>query len=159
MTFDMKPKERLAIGSDNIGFPLKEIIKEYLLDLGYECLDVGTNNEQRTHYPLFAARVASAIASGKVDLGILICGTGVGMAIAANKRKGIRAAACSEPYTAVLSRQHNNSNILAFGSQVVGPGLAKLIVKSWLEAAYEGGRHDIRLVMIVKMENGEDIED
>ena len=97
-------------------------------------------------------KVANAVAAGEVDCGILICGTGIGISLAANKVKGIRAAVCSEPYSAKLSKQHNNSNILAFGSRVIGPELAKMIVKTWLEAEFEGGRHQRRVDMIMDIE-------
>ncbi len=144
--------KRIAIGSDHYGYTLKETLKETLGELGYECLDLGTHNQERTDYPIFAARVTDAINRGQADLGILICGTGAGMSIAANKKKGIRAVCCSDIYTAVLSRQHNDANILALGSMVTGTGLAKMIVKAWLEAEFEGGRHAGRLQMIADFE-------
>ena len=152
----MKPLENsikhIAIGSDHIGYPLKEAIKKYLDELGYTVQDFGTNSEERTDYPLFAKQVTSAIVSKQAEAGILICGSGVGMAITANKVKGIRAVVCSEPYSAMLSRQHNNTNVLTFGSRVVGLELAKMIVKSWLEAEFEGGRHASRLEIISQIE-------
>lgn len=144
--------KRIAIGCDHIGYPLKEEIKKYLDELGYAVQDFGTNSEQRTDYPLFAKEVTSAILSNQVDVGILICGSGVGMAITANKVKGIRAVVCSEPYSAMLSRQHNNTNVLTFGSRVVGLELAKMIVKTWLVAEFEGGRHASRLEIISRIE-------
>jgi len=143
---------RIAIGSDHIGYPLKEEIKVYLDELGYTYWDVGAHSAERTDYPLFAKEVTAAISSKQADLGILICGTGVGMSITANKVKGIRAVACSEPYSAMLSRQHNNTNVLTFGSRVVGPEVAKMIVKAWLEAEFEGGRHASRLDLISQIE-------
>ncbi len=146
--------KRIAIGSDHIGYPLKVEIKEYLNELGYAVQDFGTDSEERTDYPLFAKEVTSSVVSGQADLGILICGSGVGMAITANKVKGIRAVVCSEPYSAMLSRQHNNTNVLTFGSRVVGLELAKMIVKGWLEAEYEGGRHAKRLEIISQIEAG-----
>jgi len=144
--------KRIAIGSDHIGYPLKEEIKAYLSELGYACQDFGAHSTQRTDYPLFAREVTSAISSQRADLGILICGTGVGMSIAANKARGIRAVACSEPYSAMLSRQHNNTNVLTFGARVVGSELARMIVKAWLDAEYEGGRHAARLEIISQIE-------
>ena len=144
--------ERIAIGSDHVGYPLKEEIKKYLEVLGYACHDFGAHSAERTDYPLFARQVTSAINSNQADLGILICGTGVGMAITANKVKGIRAVVCSEPYSAMLSRQHNNTNVLTFGSRVVGSELARMIVKAWLEAEFEGGRHAARVDMISQIE-------
>jgi ribose 5-phosphate isomerase B len=144
---------RIAIGSDHIGYPLKEEIKAYLAEAGYTCQDFGAHSRERTDYPLFAREVTSAVSLQQADLGILICGTGVGMAITANKVRGIRAVVCSEPYSAVLSRQHNNTNILALGSRVVGSELARMIVKGWLEAEFEGGRHAARLDLISQIES------
>jgi ribose 5-phosphate isomerase B len=144
---------RIAIGSDHIGYPLKEEIKKYLAELGYACQDFGTDSAERTDYPLFAEQVTAAISAGQADLGILICGTGVGMSIAANKVRGIRAVVCSEPYSAMLSRQHNNTNVLALGARVIGSELARMIVKAWLEATFEGGRHASRVDMISRLES------
>ena len=145
-------KKRIAIGSDHVGYPLKEEIKRYLEELGYAYQDFGTNSAERTDYPLFARQVTAAVTSQQADAGILICGTGVGMSITANKVKGIRSVVCSEPYSALLSRQHNNTNVLALGSRVVGPEVAKMIVKAWVEAEFEGGRHANRLEMIAQLE-------
>lgn len=144
--------KRIAIGSDHVGYPLKEEIKTYLEELGFSYQDFGAHSSERTDYPLFAKDVTAAISAGQADLGILVCGTGVGMSIIANKVKGIRAVVCSEPYSAMLSRQHNNTNVLALGSRVVGPELARMIVKSWLEAEFEGGRHASRVEMISEIE-------
>src|ERR1041385_1005642 len=141
MTNHMNPSKRIAIGSDHVGYPLKGEIKKYLDELGYTYQDFGTLSAERTDYPLYAKGVTSAVSSGSADLGILICGTGVGMSITANKVKGIRAVVCSEPYSAMLSRQHNNTNVLALGARVVGLELARMILKAWLEAEFEGGRH------------------
>ena len=145
-------KTSIAIGSDHVGYPLKVEIKKYLDELGYTYQDFGTDATERTDYPLFAREVTAAISSRQFTVGILICGTGVGMSIAANKVKGIRAVVCSEPYSALLSRQHNDTNVLALGSRVVGPEVAKMIVKAWLEAEFEGGRHASRLELIGEME-------
>lgn len=145
-------QKRIAIGSDHVGYPLKDEIKKYLDELGYTYQDFGAYSVDRTDYPLFAKDVTSAISAGQADLGILICGTGVGMSITANKVKGIRAVVCSEPYSAMLSRQHNNTNVLALGSRVIGPELARMIVKAWLEAEFEGGRHASRVEMISQIE-------
>jgi ribose 5-phosphate isomerase B len=152
MTDHVNSTKRIAIGSDHIGYPLKEEIKAYLSELGYAFQDFGAHSAERTDYPLFAKHVTSAISSQQADLGILICGTGVGMSIAANKARGIRAVVCSEPYSAMLSRQHNNTNVLTFGSRVVGSELARMIVKAWLEAEFEGGRHAGRLEIISRIE-------
>ncbi len=145
-------QKQIAIGSDHVGYPLKEEIKKYLDELGYAYQDFGAYSTERTDYPLFAREVTSAISSEEADAGILICGTGVGMAITANKVRGIRAVVCSEPYSALLSRQHNNTNILALGSRVIGSELARMIVKAWLEAEFEGGRHASRLEIISQIE-------
>ena len=152
MNNQVDTRERIAIGSDHVGLPLKEEIKKYLDELGYPYQDFGTYSNERTDYPLFARDVTSAISSQQADLGILVCGTGVGMSITANKVKGIRAVVCSEPYSALLSRQHNNTNVLTLGSRVVGPEVAKMIVKAWLEARFEGGRHAARLDIISEIE-------
>jgi len=143
---------KIAIGSDHVGLELKPLIIDYLKELGYEVTDFGPNNLERTDYPIYGKKVAEVVANGEFDKGILICGTGVGISIVANKVKGIRAIVCSEPYSATLSREHNDTNILAFGSRVIGSELAKLIVKSWLEAEFEGGRHAARIEMIANME-------
>jgi ribose 5-phosphate isomerase B len=150
--------ERIAIGSDHVGYPLKEEIKKYLDELGYPYQDFGTRSAERTDYPLYARDVTSAISSNQADLGILVCGTGVGMSITANKVKGIRAVVCSEPYSAMLSRQHNNTNVLALGARVVGVELARMIVKSWLQAEFEGGRHASRLEIVSQIEAERSVE-
>lgn len=143
----------IAIGSDHIGYPLKKHIISYLSEKGYECTDFGTDDEERTDYPIYGKKVAEAIMSGKYEKGILICGTGVGISISANKVKGIRAVVCSEPYSARLARQHNNANIVAFGARVIGSAIAEMIVDEFLSAEYEGGRHQKRIDMIAEIEN------
>ena len=144
--------KKLAIGNDHAAVELKFEIMKYLEDKGYEVVNVGTDTNDRFNYPVSGYKVATMVADGQVDGGILICGTGVGISLAANKVKGIRACVCSEPYTAKLSKQHNNTNITAFGARVVGPDLAKMIVDSWLEAEFQGGRHANRVDMIMKIE-------
>ena len=144
---------KLAIGNDHVAVEMKREIKAYLEEKGIEMLDVGTNSTERFHYPISGYRVAKLVAAGEVDGGVLICGTGVGISLAANKVKGIRACVCSEPYTAKLSRVHNNSNVLAFGARVVGSELAKMITEAWLDAEFEGGRHERRVNMIMEIEN------
>lgn len=143
----------IAIACDHVALPLKREIMAYLTELGYEYKDFGTFTEERCNYPEYGYLAAKAVASGECDRGILICGTGVGIGIAANKVKGIRCVTCSEPYSALLSRQHNNSNMLSFGARVVGLDLAKMIVKTWLEGEFEGGRHQVRIDQIAKIEN------
>lgn len=136
-----------------MGLELKKEIRSHLESKGYEVIDLGTNSSERCDYPIYGEKVANVVASGEADCGIVICGTGVGISLAANKVKGIRAVVCSEPYSAQFSKRHNNTNILAFGARVVGPGLAKMIVDVWLEAKFEGGRHERRVQMIDEIQN------
>lgn len=143
----------IAIGSDHVGIELKPEIITYLKEEGHSVTDFGPFSAERTDYPIYGKKVAEEVSNKNFDCGILICGTGVGISIAANKVKGIRAVVCSEPYTAKLSKLHNNTNILAFGARVVGNDLAKMIVKEWLDATYEGGRHAKRVEMIAEIES------
>ena len=143
---------KLAIGNDHAAVDMKREILAYLEEKGIEVVNVGTDKKERFHYPVAGYRVAKLVASGEVDGGVLICGTGIGLSLAANKVKGIRAAVCSEPYSAKLSKEHNNSNIIAFGARVVGPDMAKMIVDSWLDAKFQGGRHGDRVAMITEIE-------
>jgi len=145
---------KIAIGSDHVGLELKPLIIEYVKELGHEVEDFGPYSNERTDYPIYGKKVAEEVVDGTFDKGILICGTGVGISIAANKVKGVRAIVCSEPYSATLSREHNDTNVLAFGSRVIGSEVAKLIVKSWLETDFEGGRHARRVEMIADIEKG-----
>ncbi len=144
---------KIAVGCDHVGFEYKNEIISHLIEKGIEVIDFGTNNTERTDYPIYGEAVARAVAGGNCDKGILICGTGVGISLAANKVKGIRAVVCSEPYSALLSRQHNDTNVLAIGARVVGISLAFMIVVSWLSGEFEGGRHLNRLKMIGEIEN------
>lgn len=139
---------RIAIGSDHVGLELKLTIIDYLKELGYNVQDFGAYSSERTDYPVYGVKVAEEVVKGNFDCGIIMCGTGVGISIAANKVKGIRAVVCSEPYSAKLSKEHNDTNILAFGSRVVGSELAKMIVREWLSAEFEGGRHQKRVDML-----------
>ena len=143
---------KLAIGNDHVAVDMKNEIKKHLEEKGIEVIDVGTNSSDRFDYPISGYKVAKMVASGEVDGGVLICGTGVGISLAANKVKGIRACVCSEPYTAKLSRQHNNSNIIAFGARVIGIETAKMIVDEWVNADFEGGRHQRRIDMLSEIE-------
>ena len=136
---------------------MKSEIKRYLKEKNIDVIDVGVNENKSSNYPLSAYNVAEQILNQSSDLGILICGTGVGMSIAVNKIKGIRAACVSESYSAKLSKKHNNTNVLCFGSRVIGIEVAKQIVDEWINEKYEGGRHDIRLEMISKIEREESI--
>ncbi len=144
---------RIAIGNDHTAVDLKNTIVDYLTELGYDVINLGTDSRESCDYPVYGEKVGRAVADGQADLGIAICGTGVGISLAANKVKGVRACVCSEPYTAKLSRMHNNSNVLAFGARVVGDELAKMIVKEWLDAEFEGGRHQRRVDMLMEIEN------
>lgn len=143
---------KIGIGNDHTAFDLKNIIKAHLEGQGYEVVDYGSYSSERCNYPEFGEKVARAIVAGEVELGVLICGTGVGISLAANKVKGIRAAVCSEPYTAQLVRRHNNAQIIAFGARVVGDEMAKMIVDEFLNAKFEGGRHQTRVDMIMDIE-------
>lgn len=143
---------KIAIGADHTAVELKSIIKNHLASLGHKVEDVGPYSEERTDYPLFAEKVSKRVQSGEADKGILICGTGIGMSIAANKFDGIRAAAVSEPFSAKATREHNDANIVCFGSRVVGSELAKMIVDTFLGADYEGGRHQNRIDQIKSFE-------
>lgn len=143
---------KLAIGNDHVAVDMKNEIKAYLENKGIEVINVGTDTTERFDYPVSGYKVARMVVAGEADAGVLICGTGVGISLAANKVHGIRACVCSDPYTAKLSKQHNNTNIIAFGARVIGIETAKMIVDEWLNAEYEGGRHQTRVDMIAEIE-------
>jgi len=143
---------KVAIGNDHAGVNLKEEIKVFLSELSYDVVDFGTDTETSVDYPDFASQVARYVRDNSDVLGILICGTGVGVSIVANKFRGIRCAHCTDSFTARLVREHNNSNIVALGARITGPDLAKEIVKVFLETEFEGGRHQRRLDQIVEIE-------
>ena len=144
---------KIGIGNDHVAVEYKKEIKKYIEEkYGYEVINYGTDSTERFNYPVSGEAVANAVVSGEVDKGIVICGTGVGISLAANKVNGIRCVTCSEPYSALLSRQHNNTNMLAFGARVVGIELAKMIVDAWLSGEYEGGRHQVRIDMLKEIE-------
>lgn len=143
---------KIVIGNDHAAVQLKRTIAEYVESLGHEVVNFGINEGEKIDYPEMGEKVGRAVANGEFDCGILICGTGVGISIAANKVKGIRAAVCSDVATARLVKQHNNANIIAFGERIVGVELAKDIVKAYLEAEFEGGRHERRVNMISAIE-------
>lgn len=145
---------KIAIGNDHAAVEMKEHIKKHLEAKGYTVVDFGTNTSESTAYAIYGKKVADAVASGECDYGVLICGTGIGISLAANKVKGIRAAVCSEPYSARLTRLHNNANIIAFGARVVGIGMAEMIVDEFFSTAFEGGRHQTRIDMITDIEEG-----
>ncbi len=150
---------KIAIGNDHVAYEFKTQIMEHLVSKGFEVVNFGANETTRTDYPIFAKKVSYAIKTGECDLGILICGTGVGMSLTANKVPGIRAVVCSEPYSAVLSKQHNNTNVLCFGARVIGIELAKMIVDQWLAAEFEGGRHQVRVDMLTELDNVQNEEE
>ncbi len=143
---------KIAIGSDHAGFELKETIKTFLKEKGIEVIDFGTYSEERVDYPDYAIPLAESVANGEEDFGILICGTGIGMSIAANKVKGIRASLCSDVYSAHSAREHNNANVLCLGGRVLGKELAKEIVDKWLSSSFLGGRHKRRVDKIMNYE-------
>ena len=149
---------KLAIGNDHVAVEMKKEVQEYLESKGIEVINVGTDHTERFNYPVSGYKVAKMVAGGEVDGGVLICGTGVGISLSANKVRGIRACVCSDPYTARLSKQHNNTNIIAFGSRVIGIETAKMIVDEWLNASYEGGRHQTRIDMIHEIEETQNLK-
>lgn len=145
---------KIGIGNDHAAVEYKQIIAKYITEkYGYEVVNYGTDSSESFDYPIAGEAVGKAVVNKEVDLGILICGTGIGIGIAANKVKGVRCATCSEPFSAKLSRMHNNSNVLSFGARVVGIELAKMIVDEWLGAEFEGGRHQRRVDMISAIED------
>ena len=145
-------EKRITIGSDHAGYALKIKIIAHLKEIGWDVIDVGTDSEASCDYPVFADAVCKNIQNGTTKLGILICGTGIGMSMAANKHKGIRAAACENTYSSRMTRAHNDSNVLCMGARVVGPGLAAEILHAFLDTDFEGGRHQRRIDMIAELE-------
>lgn len=143
---------KIAVGSDHAGFSLKEEVVKHLQKKGYDFKDFGTYSEASCDYPDFAEKVSKEVADKNYDLGILVCGTGIGISIAANKVSGIRAALCSDTFSAHACREHNNANILALGARVVGTGVALDIVDSFLNAEFEGDRHLRRINKITEIE-------
>lgn len=144
---------KIGIANDHSGVEMKREITSFLQERGHEVINFGTDKNERCDYPIYGEKVGRAVAAGEVDRGILICGTGLGISLAANKVHGVRAVVCSEPCTARLSRQHNDANILALGARIVGLELAKMIVETWLAAEFEGGRHKRRVDMIMEIED------
>ena len=144
---------KLVIGNDHAAVDMKNEVMDYLGSKGIEVVNVGTDTNERFDYPVAAYRAAKLVASGEVDGGVLICGTGVGIGIAANKVDGVRCCICSDPYTARLSKQHNNANMIAFGARVIGPETAKMIVDEWLDAEFLGGRHAERVGLITELQD------
>lgn len=144
---------KIVIGNDHTGVEMKQEIRSYLESKGYEVIDLGTNDLESCDYPSYGEQVGMAVVNKEADLGIAVCGTGIGIGIAAGKVKGVRVCTCSEPYSARLSRMHNNSNVLSFGARVIGVEMAKMIVDEWLGAEYQGGRHQRRVDLISDIEN------
>jgi ribose 5-phosphate isomerase B len=142
----------IALGSDHAAYGLKRFIADWLSGCGHAVSDLGATGTERSDYCDYGFLVAKAVSQGRFERGLLFCGTGVGISICANKVRGIRAVVCSEPYSAMLSRAHNDTNILALGARVVGPELAKMIVETWLRTDFEGGRHADRLRKIIAFE-------
>lgn len=145
---------KIAIGNDHAALELKNHIVDYLIREGHEVVNFGTDTPASTDYPIYGARVAHAVANGECERGVVICGTGIGISISANKVKGIRCALCSEPVSAKLTRQHNDANVLAMGARIIGPAMAEEIVHTFLTTEFEGGRHSRRVDLITKLENG-----
>jgi len=148
----------IALGSDHAGYDLKEVVKAHLDERGLKYKDYGTYDTSRCDYPVYGFKAAQAVSSGECDRGIICCGSGVGISIAANKVKGIRCVVCSEPYSAMMSRRHNDTNMLSMGSRIVGTELAKMIMDCWLDGEFEGGRHADRVAIFTKIEEGQPIE-
>lgn len=146
--------KKIIVGADHGGVELKDLVKIHLEKKGYEVVDVGTYTSDSCDYPVYAHRLCKKIQEGEAPIGILVCGTGIGMSMAANKHKGIRAACCSDTFSARLTRLHNDANVLCFGARVVGAGLALDLVDSFVEAEFEGDRHVRRVSMLEKIENG-----
>ena len=153
---------KIGFGCDHAAIDLKNELIQYMSEKGYECVDYGTNYDKdgeiiKCDYPAKGEEVGRAVVSKEVDYGVLICGTGIGISVSANKVPGVIAAVCSEPYSARLTKQHNNANIIAFGARVVGVELAKMILDEFFEAEFEGGRHQRRVDMIREIENRQNI--
>lgn len=145
----------IAIACDHAGYALKEEVKKHLDEKNIAYTDLGTNSPDSVDYPIYATKLCKTIQQGECNMGILICGTGIGMSIAANKHKGIRAACCSDTFSARATRMHNNANVLCFGERVVGAGLALELVDAFLNTEYEGGRHQRRVDLITDIENAQ----
>lgn len=149
--------KKIILGADHGGYELKNIIKSHLESKGFDVIDVGTNDAHSCDYPVFASKLCKKIQSGDSELGILVCGTGIGMSMAANKHRGIRAACCSDTFSARLTRLHNDANVLCIGARVVGAGLAIDLVEAFINAEFEGDRHIKRLSLIEDIENGKEL--
>jgi ribose 5-phosphate isomerase B len=145
---------KIAVGADHAGFAAKEEVKSWLQDWGHDVDDVGTHGPEPVDYPAYAVKVATRVASGKDDLGVLVCGSGIGVCIAANKVPGIRAAYATDTYSAKMARAHNDANVLCLGARVTGPELMKELLAGFLASTFEGGRHQRRVEQIQRIEEG-----
>ncbi len=145
----------IAVGCDHGAYQLKDKVVKHLTDNGFTVIDKGTNGPESVHYPIYAHEVCTELRNGNAELGILLCSTGIGMSMAANKHKGIRAALCSDTYSARLTRMHNDANVLCIGALVVGSALALDIVDQFVNASFEGGRHKTRVDMFMALEESE----
>lgn len=144
---------KVVIACDHGGFELKEIVKEHLIEKGYSVMDIGTYNTDSVDYPDYGQKAGEIVAKKEADRGIVICGTGIGISLAANKVSGIRCALCTNEYMAIMSRKHNNANMLALGNRVIGSGLAISIVDEWMTTEFEGGRHEVRVNKLMNIES------
>ncbi|MFV9644660.1 MAG: ribose 5-phosphate isomerase B [Desulfobacterales bacterium] len=145
-------KTQIVIGSDHAAYQLKEKIRQYIIERGIDINDVGTYSEDSVNYVDFGIKVSAMVSTGKYERGILLCGTGLGMSMVANKFPHVRAALCNDLFSAIMSRRHNNSNILVMGGRVIGEELARQIVKAWLETPFDGGRHQLRIKKFDRIE-------
>ncbi len=149
---------KIAIGNDHGGVELKQHLVQYLEGKGFDVVNFGSDVTDSTDYPIYAERVSRAVVAGECDRGILICGTGIGISISANKIHGVRCALCSEPVSAALARQHNDANIVAMGARTIGPVMAEGIVDVFLNTEFEGGRHQRRVDKIMMLDRGESVQ-
>ena len=149
---------KIAIGNDHGGVELKQHLVQYLEEKGYEVVNFGSDVTDSTDYPIYAERVSKAVVSGECEKGILICGTGIGISISANKIHGVRCALCSEPVSAALARQHNDANIVAMGARTIGPVMAEGIVDVFMNTEFQGGRHQRRVDKIMMLDRGESVQ-
>ena len=150
---------KIAIGNDHGAVDMKNHVMGWLKENGYEVVNFGTDSTESTDYPIYAEKVARAVVSGECDRGILICGTGIGISISANKIHGVRCALCSEPVSTALSRQHNDANIVAMGARTIGPVMAEEIVRTFLTTEFQGGRHARRVEKIMALDRGESVQE
>ena len=144
-------KTKIALGADHAGYEYKDKLIAYLSENGYECVDCGTNGPESVDYPVHASKVCELVRGGHAEFGILVCGTGIGMSIAANKHRGIRAALCNEPESTAMTRHHNNSNVLCLGARMISYEKALELTKVFLSTEFEGGRHERRVEMLDKL--------